>query len=355
MEDCLTNLFKLSRTTCECYDTDKPTDYNEGKADVYLDELEGMNLDMVKAVSDCSSGSLWSILAWAREEAAKQFKADLLACIGTNYSPRRPVYSGLVGQSSFTGSLALTKAFAGVKYTFPTIKGGVATIKRIGMAFNVSTPITVDVYNNDENSTNPIATYTINTTANTLIYASLATPLDLPMWSNNVSRLEYYFVYSRAGFQPKDNKADCGCGGVPAGWKSWMSVNGIEGNGTDYTGYGTSAHTNGIILDVDLRCQTSELICSDDRPLDFENEGWDMQVVYANRWLAGALAFQKFLDSPNLNRYTMMDREKTYGMRNHARKKYNDFIAYLCDNKEISSGCLKCRPNANFTMGNITA
>lgn len=356
MEDCLTNIIKLSRTTCECADLgDVPSDYDEGQSEIYLDELDGINLKMVGSIADCEKGGLWDLMAWARDEAAKQFKADLLSCINSNYTSRRPIYSGLLGQSTFTGSLSLSESKAGIIVTFPQIKGGTMKVKRIGLAINASTAVVVDVFNNDANQTTPIASYTINSTANTLIYATLGTPLELPMWSNNVNRLEYYFVYSRVGFQPKDMKGDCGCGGVAPGWKSWASVKGIKGSGTIYSQYSTDKYLNGILLDVDFRCQTSQLICSDDKPLDFDNDGWDMQIGYANRWKAGELLLQKMLDSPELNRYTMMDREKTYGMRNHARKMYNDFIQYLCENKEISTGCLVCKPNPNFVMGNILA
>ncbi len=356
MENCLTNIIKLSRTTCDCADLENiPEDINEGQSEIYLDELEGLNLKMIGSIADCENGGIWELMSWAREEATKMFKADLLSCINTNYSQRRPNYSGLLGQNSFKTSLNLSESKAGITVTFPQIKGGTMKIKRIGLAVNVSSPIVVNVYNNDANQTSPIASYTINSTANALVYATLGTPLELPLWSNNVNRLEYYFVYSRVGFQPKDMKGDCGCGGTPPAWKSWISVKGIKGNTTDYGSFNSDKYLNGILLDVDFSCQTSQLICSDEKPLDFNNNGWDMQIGYAVRWKAGHLLLQKMLDSPELNRYTMMEREKTYGMRNHALKMYNDFIQYLCDNKEISSGCLVCKPNPNFAMGEIKA
>ena len=355
METCLTNIIKLSRTECECFDDDKPTGYNTGQSEIYLDELDGLNLKMLGGAADCEQGGVWDLMAWARDEAPKIFKADLLGCIGTNYTPRRPVYSGLLGQNSFTASLALSNSKVGAKVHFPQIQGGTMKVKRIGLAMNTSLPVTVLIYNNDANKTTPIVSYVINEVANTLVYATLSPSLTLPMWSNNVSRLEYYFVYDRVGFQPKDIKTDCGCGGTPPGWKPWVTLNGIQGTGTNYSQFITTKYTNGIVLDVDFRCQTSELICSDTHPLDFENDGWDMQIGYAIRWKAGELLLQKMLDSPELNRYTMMEREKTYGMRNHARKMYNDFIQYLCDNKEVSTGCLMCKPNPNFHMGNTIA
>jgi hypothetical protein len=228
-------------------------------------------------------------------------------------------------------------------------------LNRIGLALNTSDTVSVSIYNNDENTTTPIATYSINTIANQLVYATLATPLELPLWSRNVSKIEYYIVYDRGTMQPKDCKVDCLCGGKAAPWKQWVSANGISGTGTDYSLFNRNEYSNGLVLDIDLRCQASQLICSDERPLDFENEGWDMQIAYAIRWKAAALAFQKFLDSDELNRYTTMDREKTYGMRNHARKMYSEFIEYLCNNKTIDSGCLRCKQNQNFSMGNIIA
>ncbi len=287
MEDCLTNIIKLSRTECECFEEGQPNDFNEGQSEIYLDELDGLNLKMLGSIADCQTGGIWGMMAWARDEAAKQFKADLLSCIGTNYKPRRPVYTGLIGQTSFTSSLAITQDKAGVRIAFQQIKGGTMKVNRIGLAMNSSAAVTVDVYDNDANQTTPIASYTINSTANTLIYAALGTPLVLPLWSSNVNKLEYYFVYTRSGIQPKDNKSDCGCGGVPPGWTNWITIKGIQGSTSEYHSFSSTKYVNGIILDVDFRCQTSELICSDNHPLDFENDGWDMQIGYANRWKAG--------------------------------------------------------------------
>ncbi|MDQ3048840.1 MAG: hypothetical protein M3R27_14915 [Bacteroidota bacterium] len=354
MEACLTNIIKLSQTDCECSEENRPTDYNVGQTDVYLDEMEGMDLNMVKSAEDCEAGNLWELMSWAREEATKMFKADLLACIGKNYTSKRSVYTGLIGQTTFTSSLSLSGSVAGQKISFSNIEAGYMTIRRIGLALNTSLPVDVSIYDNDQFSDTPIATYTINAVANSLTYAILSTPLELPMSSTGVSRLEYYVVYERAGFQPKDMKLDCNCGGTPPGWKQWISPKGIEGSGTDFSSFATSKKTNGIILDVDMRCRIAQLICTENRPLDFSNEGYDMQIAFAIRWKAGALLIDKILVSGNINRYTMKDREALYGARNHARKLYSDFIGYLCENKEVpEGGCLMCRPNPNFVMGEI--
>jgi hypothetical protein len=355
MEECLTNVIKLSRTTCECFDENKPEEFADGKFDIYLDELEGMNLKMVSGAEGCEEGGIWDILDKARENATKQFKADLLSCLNTNYINRRESYSGVVGKTTFTGSLSLTKSTIGWKVKFNPIDGGYMTIKRIAIGINTTQSVTVSVFDNNEYADTPLGVYTINAVANVLTYATLATPLELPMWSTSGKRLEYYFVYDRGSAQPKDMKVDCNCGGIKPAWTQWIAVNGIQGNNTDYATFTSDNYANGLILDIAFSCKAISIICNEHKPLS-EDNGYDLQIAYAIRWKAGELVWEKILSSQNINRYTLMDREALYGKRNHARKLYGEFIAYLCENVPAQKyGCLTCRPNNNFHKSNALA
>lgn len=354
---CLDNVIKLSRTECECFDDDKPLDYNEGQSEVYLDELEGFPLSFLNASANCEGGSLWDILAKARENATLQFKADLLSCINDSYQSKRPNYSGVIGQTTFNSTLNITDNMAGVKYIFPTIVGGKMIVKRIGVMVNASTNVTVKVFNNDENSTTAIAQYTIAAAANSATFATLVTPLELPLWSKNGVQLEYYFVYSLTGaFLPKNNKPDCGCGGnkTAINWKQWINAYGIKGNSANaFSTFTSTTELNGLVVDAEFKCDMSRLICSDEYPMDFTS-GRDLQIAYAIRFKAGALAIDNALSLGEINRFTMLDREALYGKRNHYRKQYEDLIPYLCNvTQNLNNDCLMCRPNSNFVKGKI--
>lgn len=357
--ECLEKVIKLSRTECECQDADRPVDYNEGQSEVYLDELEGLSLDVISGAANCEKGSLWDLMSRARENATLQFKSDLLAFLENNFVPRIPHYTGLLGENKFTSSLNFSETKAGQLVVFPRKIGGQMKVKRIGLIMNASQNVTVNVYDNDEHSTTPLGTYTIATTANELAYGVLEDPLILPLWSPNVTNLEYYFVYDVAGFMPKNNSANCvpcSGGAKVVAWQNWVQVYGVRGNSTDYSSFNRTSELNGILLDADLYCEAPRVICSAEYPLDFQNSGRAMHIAYAIRFKAGEILIEELLNSKEINRHTMMDREKLYGKRNHYRATYEQWVKYLGENTEIiNNNCWACRPNKLVSKGTILA
>jgi len=357
--ECLENVIKLSRTECECFDADKPVDVSEGKSDIYLDELEGLNLKLIESASDCESGSLWDMMSKSRENATKQFKTDLLTAISVNYTPKRPAFSGIIGSTQFTRTLALTTNQALLKVTPYPIVGGYMTIKQIGLLFNASASFNISVYSNEDETT-PIAVYPVTSTANSLQYVTLTTPLKLPLWSKLIDGLEYYFVYDLTGaYLPKDNKSDCGCGGGSQKtlFKNWVNVKGSVGNSPAlFSTFTDTTELNGLILDASFTCETSRIICSEDSPLDFENDAMAMNYAYAIRAKAGEMLIEMILASGEINRFTMLDREVLWGKRNRYRALYEEWIGWISNNLQvIESDCLMCRPNSNFARGGIFA
>lgn len=355
--DCLEKVIPLSRTECSCSEDNRPTDYNEGLSEFYLDELEGLNLEIIKGAEDCETGNLWELMDRSRENATKSFISDLLSCMQTNLQPKRPNYKGILGQQVFNSTLSFTETVAGQVVRFPRIVGGKIKINKIGLILNSSVSVQVRVYNNDENTTNPIGTYTISATANAVSNATLATPLELPLWSNNVQTLEYYFVYTVSGFMPKNNSLGC----LPCGtreknpqYANWVQVYGIRGNTTDYASFVQTDELNGIVLTAEMFCDSNRLICSDEYPLNFKTDGYAMKIAETIRYKAGALLIDYILSSPQINRYTMMDRESLYGKRNYFRKKAEDQTAWLCSNTPyINNDCFICKKQSFVTKGAI--
>lgn len=360
MEACLDKIFALSRTECPCMVDNQPSGVNEGQSGIYLDELEGLSLTGFAQGVDCDSGSIWDMMAKARENATIQFKADILATLESSYEPAVPNFSGTMGQKTFAATLPVTNTYAGQKLKFHRKVGGYMRLKRIGLLMNASTNVQVRIYDNDEHYSTPIAQYTIASTANTLVYGAMVTPLELPMWSRNVTDLEYYVVYTVSGFMPKDNKVECvpcsgGAARVP--YTNWLKLYGITGSDTSYNSFNTTEYLNGLVLDVDLYCQPQRVICSDEFPIDFNNSGRGMQIAYAIRFKAGQLLLDQILSSPEINRYTMMDREALYGKRNSYRANYEKWVQYISDNHMpmMNADCWRCKPNKVFARGTITA
>lgn len=354
---CLDNIIKLSRTECECFDNGKPLTYNEGQSEIYLDELEGLSLEGLQGTENCEKGTIWDMMDRARTNATLMFKNDLLACLESNYSDKRKNYKGLIGDTTFNSTLNFSQQKAGLKLLPYEIVGGYLTLNRIGLVFNAVGSLTIDIYSNEDYDT-PIASYNVTTAANTVQYVELATPLKLPLWSEKVSQLEYYVVYeTNPSVMPKNVKENCGCTKKSlVYYKNWVSVQGIRGSSsTQYNMFSSSnaKEMNGLILDVEFTCKKDRLICSDEYPLDFNN-GRVNQIAYAVRFKAAAMLVQMILDSPAINRYTLLGREALYGKRNHYNAQYEKWVSYLCENTEITNqDCLICKPNPNFVRGTI--
>lgn len=354
---CLDKIIKLSRTTCECFNA--PEGYDEGQSEIYLDELEGLSLSGLSGSENCEEGSIWDMMMKARQNATDMFVADLMACINNNYASKMTNFSGVVGDTVFNSTLAISQNTAGLRIRPYEIVGGYMTLKRIGLMFHATGPLTIKVYSN-EDFENEIASYNVTTAANVVQFIDLAEPLKLPLWSEKVSQFEYYVVYSVDGsVLPKNNKENCGCNrSSNVGYKNWVSIQGIKGNTpTLFNMFNTTTgkEMNGLVLDLSFTCESNRLICSETFPLDF-NDARVKQMGYAVRFKAGQLLIQKILDSPNINRYTLLGREALYGKRNSYEKKYNDWVAWICENTEVkNTDCLKCKPNPNFVRGTILA
>ena len=354
--DCLENIIGLSETTCECLiDGTEPTDYNTSNSGLYLDRLDGFNINVASGGDNCSEGGIWDRMAIAVSDAKKEFRTALLGLINQRFQSRAKAFTGQLGASGWKLNLALSQAYVGVKITPLQLVGGVIVLKRIGILINASQNVTVKVYSN-ENDATLINSYTttVPVTAGSLSWLALSAPLELPM-SSNERAISYWIVLEVNGFQVKNNKKDCGCGGVKREWKEWISFSGALGNDlTDMSTFTTNDYMNGLVLDVDIKCEASTLICGDSKLLDFENDSFSQYMAEAIRFKAGEKLYRGLLSTDQINRFTMMNREEIGNMANSWGANYMKVMEYLneiIDTKE--NDCMKCRRNNNMVMGSV--
>jgi hypothetical protein len=362
--DCLENIIGLSRTDCDCPNlaavSGESGIENTSLSGLYLDELEGMNLDMIAAANDCARGSLWERMDRSVSNAKIAFRSDLLGCIGKEYRPRRTPWKGQLGQGSYTSTLNLNTATAGVRLSPQIIRSGFLMLKRIGVLVNATTDVTVKVYSNENGSTE-LGSYTISAIANTLTWGTISpAPLELPMWDVNSAcngySLKYYVVMELDGFQPKNNKKDCGCGGVKRDYLPWLDITGTKGDviTTAAESMTQTTELNGIVLDIETKCKQSELICSDYMGLDYEEDGLAMQMAYAIRFKAGALLMDELLSTNQINRETMMNREAMMNYKTVYQNSYNEWIGFLCSTIDVGNNdCLVCRNDNGLIMNHV--
>ena len=356
--ECLKNIIGLSRTECECLTDQLPTgsdeiaDYNVSASGVFLDELPGFNLNVASGGDDCAEGGLWQRMSRARENAIQDYKTNLLACLGSNYKPRINNFKGQLGTEKIQGIGNYPIGFAGMKITPLQIKGGFIYINKIGILINQSTNVIIEIYSNKNGGTliyssTPIATSSVSTT-----WAALTEPLELPMWDDSMSQITYGVYLKLDGtFQPKKNKGGCGCGHSKDPADNWLKISGVYGSDiTNVDGFkSTSQDLNGIVLDVDVKCKVSEIICSSQYPLDFENDVDAMSIAYAIRFRAAAILYQDLLGTDNINRFSMMNRDEVFRDINEWNGKYTEWINYAClnSNNLEENDCLMCKEGKN--------
>lgn len=369
--DCFSTIFGLSRTTCDCFTDDMPA--SDSDSGLFLDEVEGLSLEVVKNIRDCARGGLWDLMGRSRESAVQWWKTDLMNYIGQRTLRRRQFYSGVIGDDKWTQRLVLSENFAGITFQLAPVRSGQMKLKRIGLLYDTTGSFDMILYDNKSNT--PIATWNVTAQQTThlgqVTYFSLPTPITLPVYDDGKDFMRYWLIYMPSSApNPKDNRMNCGCGGLSDynkwsltspqfkmmnppqakyNWFDWAIIKGTRGNLLTErdTNWLITEQTHGILIDVDFTCKTDEIICKD--LMDYTNDELAMVQAYGVRYKAAELLIELILSSPQPNRFTMLDRERLWGKRNHYKKEFDGRIEYVGESLiqknriNLISDCLACK------------
>lgn len=348
-----------------------PWDAARSDSGLYLDKVDGLNLDIMKAVNDCSNGSLWDLMDQARTEAILAFRTDFFAALSAQTRPSVSYFQGLIGQPDFQRTLNYVNAMLGDRFYGNGMRGGIMTIKRIGLAFEKDSTFNLGIYN--QYSDTELYIIPVDSKANKMHWNTLAVPIELPMADADAPYYIYDFLYAwDPANNPKDNRVNCGCGGAARymahapvfdvtkdEWSTWVMATGIKGNYIqDRKTWDMTDTVNGIILDVSFKCDTSQLICQGDA-LDFVGNPIAMTTATALRFKAAEWICGRILSDPNPNRYTMSGREQLATNAQAYLTEYNSRIAWLAN--EVTKDdylrryvdCLACQPALGFRKTGI--
>lgn len=356
---CLDNIIGLSRTACDCADP-KSFQHNVSTSGRYLDETEGLSLNLIDAAADCEHGSVWDMMDKARSNATLSFKGDMMAKLLTTYKHKRKPFSGMMGGTEFKNSIEISGTYAGVQVHCQNIIGGIMSVKRIGLCFDSTVDFTLYVYDNLTNDV--IDSFEVHANANALTWYNLASPLNLDMNNSGNENPRYYFIYEKETFKPKDVKASCGCGGGHYAyyfnpekpvyrsfppyekyrWSEFVMLTGSVGDSiADRENWSNTQYLNGLILDVDFKCKIQDLLCKD--ALDFDTNENAAAMAEAIQVRSAAYLIDSILASGNINRYTMTDRERLMGKKNSYVSQYGKIVEWLAQNINIGTNdCLAC-------------
>ena len=191
-------------------------------------------------------------------------------------------------------------------------------------------------------------------------------------------------MYSPAGtIKPKEHKINCGCGSLGRvnlwdnvspvfrnltppvsryNWLDWMIIGGTKGNILTErinSGWAVDNYINGMLLDVEFICNVNDILCRDGVGLDYANDPNAMVCAYSVLYKTGVKLCERILRTNNINKYTLLDREKLYGKRDKYEKEYRDRLSYLSEQLttpeqiNLYSDCLICKPPSGMRKGNI--
>lgn len=352
LTNCFEQIIGLTQANCPCL-TGKPDGYNVSKSGYFVDDLEyGIPLPSIGSSADCGEGSIWDLMSRARQEAIRDFVADLSIMITqSNQKPTGSYFGPLANyKESHNSTLTKVKKWAGAKYTPIKYKGSSMRLTELCGFFSSPGPVQVQIFSSLDLD-NPINTYVIQAVKNRKSCFALPTPLDLPL-SNNGQKVEYYFVYDSTNNKPRNLKWDCGCGSKPQLY-SYMKGGGFSIDDLSELAFvnGVNEYTNGLYPVVQIGCDTTGWLCRD----------WDYMTEPFARVMANTVMYYSImklagfiLNSSRINFYTLLKREELFGKRASMRKKIEFNMNYLIDNiPPGASDCIDCRGTYNIIKREI--
>lgn len=354
--DCYQSIIGLTRTDCECY-VGMPDSAHDSLSGLYLDELVG--LGFVQSMSNCDTGNdLFVSMQRAIDNAITSFQADTNALLLQNFKMKRNPFSGGIGRVVTNNVNLVSGNYLGARFYCDNVKSGVLQIKSIGTVFKDTGVISLTIYNNlGEN----LGVYDLNTEA--MVHVQNQVHIELPLHSPYADHVEYFFVYQYDGvLRPRVNDVKCSCGGFKPrfdcskpyfrskhetlyGWADWLMVGGINSATLpDFEACGCVNIANymyGLTFNVDLKCKIGEVLCLDQ--LDFEGNPLAAAMALAIQNKAGEVLSNWILQSPNLNRFTLINTEQFIDDVANYKATYNQMVKYIVESADITQNdCLAC-------------
>jgi hypothetical protein len=362
--ECYNYIIGLYRGDCACYGI-PPEDYDISDSGLYLSDL--LEPKFIDGLLNCDQGdSIWELMEVVRDLAVQYFIADSNALLmQSNKLKRNPFYGG-IGSSIWTKDLSIVDGYrAGVRVISPLIRGGYLKIKKIGLLLNTTQALTLTIYNR-----NGTLLHTINLNAVADSHTNNDIPdITLPLFDEYLDYMEYWFIYTVSGFQPKNNgryscasciKSKPGWGSyfydskIP--WAHWVNVGGFTSDGLpdfNSTSSGTDK-MNGLTFQVELACMVGEVFCEDQ--LDYNGNTLAQAMAVAIQKKSAALFVEKIMNTQNLNRAVMINHESLTKSRDEWLVSYNEMIAYIVENVDISANdCFECKDIIEMIQGGIFA
>ena len=376
--DCLNNIIGLSASACNCWDAEKPGNFNElneSKSGLYVMQPDTVPIRWSNSAADCENGGVWSLALNARSQAIRDFLSDYLAATKQVKAEQFLPFTK-IGDNYYKKAETVNASTAAVWLEPYEIRGAKLRIDSVEIAFwdGIAAPQSVDInIYSSLDFTTPKATATATVTANKQFFkATFATPFIYNLGDIRSDLNErFYITYTiPAGARPVSNQIEKGCQCSRATkyrnnpYLQVMTLGGAQAaTVADLDGspvYG-SANMNGLYLNASLQCDYYSWLC------DLAQKPDAVTVASGQRLMLGmALAdglqakaifnlVDSILMSGRINHYTMvLDPKQLYQIKNHYLKIYraaiNNLVYYM---PADVSDCLVCQKNKRLNKGQI--
>jgi hypothetical protein len=356
--NCDLDIIGITNTECECF----TPDIEPPLSNVYLSELDGFSLQLLKDTEICEKGDYQQHATEAINSAKIQLFQDLQNALTRDFE-RVPLVKGLIGYDKKLSVVNTTKTHLVYRMVLNPLKSTTVTIKGVGVAFQNNTPVVFRVY--DRFGTQ-VHTFTVTPTAGKYKYQALT--FSLPCVVKGTQFAEYFIVADISANKPHEFKHVC-CGDtyrfsyskpcfqeVAAGWRSIamlgynlinFDVNNIDRIREQDALYKTFA---GILFDIESLCAQEEMICSEE--IDYQNTDWGVGIALALRYKTGAILYTDILNRPNVDLKTP---ESLLASVAYWEQKYNEFVNYMTSTNEVLrySSCWRLKRRMKRVAGRL--
>lgn len=378
--DCLRELVGLSDQDCNCYDTGKPTDWNNSNSGIFLtDELP---VNFVGSAEDCVQGGVWDILEKARNRAIKDVLRDYAANVYMYHSQGFAPYpvsdttnEQRIGAYKNNGSLAFSSlaGVAGVMFYPRKIKGGRAVVRGIDLKLDNLVGEKIDFFIADNYRGIIYAENKTYTSNGDFVRIEFKTPTVLE-FDNVDSDLKYFIGYEvkdTARYANNEIIGGC-CGRTGPTYNPFLSyfdnqqIYGFEAASNDIADLNTPLSSNsyarGLRLDMSLTCDVFAWLCAlSSDPTDITQNGangegirFGMMLADLIRAAATQYIAKRILQSQNINRITMLSAESINDIMMQQADIYNKGIKYLArETPHWANDCLNCKQDKTISKNSI--
>lgn len=378
--DCLNNIVGLSNTTCNCWDSSKPIDFNTLNASssgLYVSQPDTIPLRFAGGAADCENNGIWSLLIAARDKAVRDLQKDFLTTTQERKSERFLPFTK-IGDTYFNKSQIVrtgTTHFAAKLYPYK-IKGAKLRIDSVQIAFwsgiVAPTNVKIDIYSSLD-LTSVLATTTANVTANKILTtATFATAFEKDLGDVRYDLDEYFFIVYECpiGAVPVSNNVQigCGCKGkanniLDNPFLQIMEVTGVQSSSIANLSSPISQQSTmqGLVLNASMECDYYSWLCDlAQELLQTTNIGGQrarLGMALADGIQAKAVMnlVDSILNSSKINYYTMiLDPNHLFAIKNKFKGIYELAISNLSYYMPSDvSDCLVCAENKTIQKGQI--